>query len=160
MSLMAELNSWLPRIDAVEARLGEVTKPTGGLTEADPTTGERWEAGQVWGHMAEFIQFWVEQAGDVIDAFQGDPVPFGRTRADPARLAGIEQGHRVEIETLWQEVKADLADLRSFLGALPDGWREAVGLHSTLGPMLMERVVEEFLVRHLEEHAAQLEDLA
>ena len=89
--------------------------PAGGLTDADPATGEQWEAGQVWGHIAEFIQFWVEQAGDVIDAYQGDPVPFGRTRTDPGRLAGIEQGHRVAIDLLWEEVQADLGDLRSFL---------------------------------------------
>ena len=134
--------------------------PAAGLTEADPTTGEQWEAGQAWGHLAEFIQFWVEQAGDVIDAYQGEPVPFGRTRTDPGRLAGIEQGYRVAIDQLWEEVRADLADLRSFINALPEGWQDAVGLHPTLGPMPIQRVIDEFLIAHLEEHAAQLEALA
>ena len=160
MSLMADLDSWLDRIDAAEARLREVAVPAEGLTEADPGTGEQWEAGQVWGHIAEFIQFWVEQAGDVIDAYTGEPVPFGRTRTDPGRLAGIEQGHRVPIESLWQEVQADLADLRTFLHALPEDWQDAVGLHSTLGPMPVERILEQFIIAHLEEHATQLEGLA
>lgn len=157
---MADLNPWLIRIDAAEARLREVAVPAAGLTEADPGTGEQWEAGQVWGHIAEFIQFWVEQAGDVIDAYQGEPVPFGRTRTDPGRLAGIEQGHRVPIESLWQEVQADLADLRTFLLALPDDWQDAVGLHPTLGPMPVDRFLEQFLIAHLEEHATQLEGLS
>jgi hypothetical protein len=161
MSLMADLiQSWLERIRDVEARLEAVAIPAEGLTEADPATGEQWEAGQVWGHIAEFIQFWVEQAGDVVDAYQGEPVPFGRTRTDPTRLAGIEQGRHVTIDNLWKEVHGDLADLRSFLTALPTGWSESVGLHSTLGPVPTERVIENFLVGHLEEHAAQLEGLA
>ena len=157
---MADLDAWLTRIDAVEARLRALATPTAGLTDADPATGEQWEAGQVWGHITEFIQFWVEQAGDVIDAYQGDPVSFGRIRSDPTRLAGIEQGRHVPIATMWQEVQADLGDLRAFLRALPEGWSASVGLHSTLGPIPTERIVEDFLVGHLEEHAAQLEGLA
>ncbi|MEX0667507.1 MAG: hypothetical protein WD313_04190 [Acidimicrobiia bacterium] len=160
MSPMADLDAWLARIDAVEARLRVLATPTEGLTDADPATGEQWEAGQVWGHIAEFIQFWVEQAGDVIDAYRGEPVPFGRTRSDPTRLAGIEQGRHVAIDIMWQEVEADLADLRRFLEALPQGWSDSVGLHSTLGVIPTERVVEDFLIGHLEEHAAQLEGLA
>ena len=160
MSLMAELETWLARIDAVEARLRALATPTDGLTGPDPTTGEQWEGAQVWGHITEFIPFWVEQAGDVIDAFQGQPVPFGRTRSDPTRLAGIEQGRHVGIHTMWEEVQADIADLRLFLAALPDGWADSLGLHSTLGPLPTERIINNFLIDHLEEHAAQLEGLA
>ena len=157
---MPDLNEGLTRIDAVEARLGDVAMPAAGLTDADPATGEQWEAGQVWGHIAEFIQFWVEQAGDVIDAYQGEPVPFGRTRTDAGRLAGIEQGHRVAIDVLWDDVQADLGDLRSFLHALPDDWQNAVGLHPTLGSMPVEHIIGQFVIDHLEEHADQLEGLA
>ena len=160
MLLMADVESWLARINAVETRLGALANPADGLTDPDPSTGEQWEAGQVWGHIAEFIQFWVEQAGDVIDAYQGHPVPFGRIRSDPTRLAGIEQGRHVAIDTMWQEVQADLGDLRRFLGALPEDWSESVGLHPTLGPIPTERFLETFVIDHLEEHAAQLEGLA
>lgn len=159
MSLMAEIETWLARIDVVEARLRALAIPTDGLTGPDPTTGEQWEAAQVWGHITEFIPFWVEQAGDVIDAYRGEPVPFGRTRSDPTRLAGIEQGRHVAIDTMWQEVQADLADLRLFLAALPEDWTDSVGLHSTLGPLPTERIIGTFLIDHLEEHAEQLEGL-
>ena len=160
MSHMADLQVWFSRIDAVEARLRALATPTEGLTGPDPTTGEQWEAGQVWGHITEFIPFWVEQAGDVIDAYQGEPVAFGRTRSDPTRLAGIEQGRHVSIATMWQEVRADIADLRLFLAALPEGWAHSVGLHSSLGPIPTEQIINNFLVGHLEEHAEQLEGLA
>ena len=160
MSHMVDLNTWFARLDAVEARLRGLATPTEGLTGPDATTGEQWEAAQVWGHVTEFIPFWVEQAGDVIDAYRGEPVPFGRTRTDPTRLAGIEQGRHVAIDTMWQEVQADLADLRLFLAALPEDWEESAGLHSTLGPLPMETIINNFLIGHLEEHAEQLEGLA
>jgi hypothetical protein len=157
---MADIESWLARIDHVEGRLAAVAAPTDGLTRPDPDTGEQWEAGQVWGHLAEFIQFWMEQAGDVIDEYRGQPVPFGRIRTDTTRLVAIEQGLHTPMDVLWQEVRSDLADLREFLRALPKGWSDAVGLHQKLGPLGMERVIEDYLVGHLEEHAAQLESLS
>ena len=160
---MADLGSWFARIQAVESRLRDLAarqSETVSLTRADPATGEQWEAGQAWGHMAEFVQFWVEQAGDVIDAYRGEPIPFGRIRSDPTRLAGIEQGRHLGIEDLWKEVRSDLADLRGFLEALPRGWESSVGLHPTLGEIPAERIIEDFLIGHLEEHAAQLEGLA
>lgn len=160
MSHMADLDAWLTRLDSVEARLRALATPTEGLTDPDPATGEQWEAAQIWGHVTEFIPFWVEQAGAVIDAYRGEPVPFGRTRTDPTRLAGIEQGMHVAIDTMWQEVQADLGDLRLFLAALPEGWADSAGLHSTLGPLPMERIINTFLIDHLEEHAEQLEGLA
>jgi hypothetical protein len=156
---MADVNSWLERVDQVEQRLAAAAGPAQGLTDPDADTGEQWEAGQVWGHLAEFIQFWIEQAGDVIDEFQGEPVPFGRTRTDTSRLAAIEQGRHTALELMWQEVKSDLADLRDFLRALPDDWEETVGLHPRLGPVEISRIIEDFLVGHLEEHAEQLESL-
>lgn len=157
---MADVNSWLRRIDAVELRLEKLASPIEGLTEADPDTGERWEAGQVWGHLAEFIQFWIEQAGDVIDEYTGDPVPYGRLRTDPTRLAAVEQGRHTSLDLLWDEVRSDLNDVRDFFQALPDDWSRAVGLHPKHGERSVEQIIEDHLVSHLEEHAEQLEGLA
>lgn len=156
---MADVNSWLSRIDEVEARLARTATPIEGLTAADPDTGERWEAGQVWGHLAEFIQFWIEQAGDVIDEYAGDPVAYGRLRTDPTRLAAVEQGRHASSALLWEEVRSDLADLRAFLHALPTDWSKAVGMHPKHGERTAEQIIEEHVVSHLEEHAAQLESL-
>lgn len=157
---MSDIVGWIGRIDAVGTRLAAAASPRPGLTEPDPGTGEQWEAGQVWGHLSEFIQFWIEQVGDVIDQYEGEPIPFGRLRTDSARLTAIETGRVVPVGTLWEAVRSDLGDLRAFLQALPERWSEAVGLHPRLGEMSSERIVEEHLVSHLEEHAAQLEGLA
>jgi hypothetical protein len=69
----------------VRANLG-AWRP-GALTEADPGTGERWEAGQVLAHVAEMLPYWVRQAETVANGTDG--VPFGRVKTDPDRVAAI-----------------------------------------------------------------------
>ncbi|HEY7582962.1 MAG TPA: hypothetical protein VIB78_05005 [Acidimicrobiia bacterium] len=153
---MSDIDAWLKRIDAVEARLEAQIDRSGGTTAADARTGETWERGQVWGHLAEFIAFWTEQAGDVIDDYQGEPVPYGRKGDNSARNAAVESGLDVPIETLWEEVKSDLAELRRFLHALPEDWSSAVGNRDGQ-EVRAEDIIERTIVGHLEEHAAQLE---
>jgi len=156
--------AFMTRLDAVERRLRALaTTPAGAtrghLTGADPGTGEQWEWGQVWAHLAEFVPYWVAQAQGVIRAYRGDAVPFGRTKADAERIAAIERDRGVDVERLWARLDGQIGDLRAFLGDLPDGAWSARGAHSTLGAMPLERIVDEFLVGHLEQHAAQLEAL-
>ena len=83
------------RLDAVEARLRRhaATAPQSGLTDPDPDTPEeRWDAGQVWAHLAEFVPYWHGELSSVIGQYAGTPVPFGRTKTDPGRIAAIEVG--------------------------------------------------------------------
>jgi hypothetical protein len=154
---------YLARLDAVEARLASAaaTEPLpGALTGADPTSGERWDRGQVWAHLSEFIPYWIAQAGPVLRGqVSGEPVPFGRTKGDPERIGAIERDRREPVSTLWADTWADIGRLRAFLGGIePDQW-EIRGLHPTLGPMTVDELVEQFLVGHLEQHANQLEGL-
>src|SRR5688500_18689037 len=91
---MLDGTDFLARLEAVESRLARhaaLDKPRG-LTEPDPGGAERWEAGQVWAHIAEFVPYWHGEAESVIAAYDGEPVPFGRTKEDAGRLAGIEMG--------------------------------------------------------------------
>src|SRR5512132_4023768 len=91
----------LTRLGAVERRLAEHAArplPTG-LTDPDPGASERWEAGQVWAHLAEFPGYWHDQVRKVAGAQasgSAEPLPFGRTKTDPGRLAGIEQERRTD----------------------------------------------------------------
>jgi hypothetical protein len=131
-----------------------------GLTDPDPETGERWDWGQVWAHITEFVPYWVRQARSLLAAPEEGPVPFGRTRADPDRLAAIERDRRVPPAELWERLRGHLAELRVFLEHVPpEGW-ERRGLHPALGMMDLAEVVERFLVGHLEEHLLQLDRLA
>jgi hypothetical protein len=160
---MSTRDEFLDRLDAVEARLAAAAHDEphpGALTDADPRSGERWDRGQVWAHVAEFIPYWIHQAGPVISSqASGEPVPFGRTQADPERIGAIERDRREPVDALWATTREDIALLRTFLNALlPEQWL-AVGVHPSLGPMSMTDITEEFLVGHLEQHADQLEGL-
>lgn len=152
------------RLDSVATRLqAQVAAdfPADARTSPDPPTGERWVAGQVWAHLAEFIPYWIDQAELVIGGHgSGEPVPFGRTKSDPGRLAAIERDRHADQRRLGDSVLGDISTLRAFLAGIDsDAW-SARGLHPTLGEMDLSRLVEEFLVGHLEQHADQLDQLA
>ena len=160
---MSPRDEFLERLDAVEARLGAAaaTEPQpGALTDADPSSGERWDRGQVWAHLAEFIPYWIGQTRPVIEGQQStEPVRFGRTQHDPERIGAIERDRREPVAELWATARDDIALLRTFLvRLLPDQWL-AVGLHPTRGAMSVAQITEDFLVGHLEQHADQLEGL-
>jgi hypothetical protein len=161
---MSPCDEFLARLDAVEARLAmaAATEPApGALTDADPSSGQRWDRGQVWAHLAEFIPYWIEQTRPVIESRpSGEPARFGRTMHDPERIGVIERDRREPVVELWAATREDIALLRTFLRELsPDQWL-AVGLHPTRGPMSVSQITEDFLVGHLEQHADQLEALS
>jgi hypothetical protein len=160
---MSTTDSYLARLDAVESRLtaaAAMEPPPGALTGADPDSGERWDRGQVWAHLSEFIPYWIAQAGPVLRGqASGAPVPFGRTKGDPERIGAIERDRREPVSALWADTRADIASLRAFLSSMqPDQW-EIRGLHPTLGAITVDELVEMFLVGHLEQHADQLEGM-
>ncbi len=153
---------FVDRLDAVAGRLdrlAERSAPTG-LSEPDPGGTERWEAGQIWAHLREFVPYWQGQVESVIAAYDGEAVPFGRTKSDPARVEAVEFGRREPIPAQHRAVHAAIEDLRRYLAGLtPEEWN-AVGLHPRRGQMDVEAIVAEFVINHLEEHADQLEHLA
>jgi hypothetical protein len=154
---------WLHRLDAVTARLDAHARPPRpeGLTDPDPQSGERWEAAQVWAHLAEFPGYWTAEVHRILDADPDlGPVPFGRTKADPARIAAIARDRDVEPAQLYTRVRAGLATIAEALSDMQDDdWRRT-GRHPTLGVMGLDRIMQEFLVGHLEEHAGQLDGLS
>jgi hypothetical protein len=131
-----------------------------GLTEPDPDGDERWEAAQVWAHMAEFVGYWHEQIEGVVGAFDGEPVPFGRTKTDPDRIAAIEVGRREPVEELARRAQDAIAALDRRIAAFGNAEWNAIGRHETRGEMDVEAIVDRFVVTHLDEHLAQLEGLA
>jgi hypothetical protein len=150
------------RLDAVHARLQKHASGSvpDRLTDPDPETPEeRWDAGQVWAHMAEFVPYWLVQLGNVVRDYAGQPVPFGRTKADAARLEGIATGRNEPVSELMARVHDGVEKWTRYLSTLPpDGW-QAIGLHGRRGEMDVRAIVETFLLDHLDEHAAQLDGL-
>ena len=150
------------RLDAVEGRLrglaATAAVPTA-MTDPDQPSGERWEWGQVWAHLAEFVPYWSGQIGTALAADPSAPLPFGRVKTDAARVAAIEANRHRSPAELWARLDVQLVDLRALLAGLSDAdWQRRVR-HSTLGILDMPMVVEEFLVGHLESHADQLDGL-
>ena len=161
---MTDPGALIARLTAVEARLSahaEAERP--GLTGADDGTGERWEAGQVWAHLAEFPVYWVGQIRAILAARAGgepEPIPFGRTRADPTRSAAIEARRRDDPPALLRDVRAGIAAAATLCRSVSSEEWQASGAHPTLGAIALPAIVERFVVTHLEEHAAQLDELA
>lgn len=155
--------AFLARLDAVTVRLDALAQRTpaaGSLTDPDPPTGERWEAGQVWAHIAEFIPYWLAEFAQVVERRDPDGDAFGRTKTDPVRIAAIDRGRHEDAAALWPGVRSDIAHARAWLASLDPGAWVARGRHSTLGTMDLAAMLDEFLVGHLEQHAEQLEGLA
>jgi len=158
---MLERTDFVARLSAAEMRLDRHAElePPEGLSEPDPGGTEQWEAGQVWAHMAEFVDYWHEQLKKVIGEYAGDPVPFGRTKSDAGRIAAIEIGRHAPIPAMMGRVHDSIEQLKRYLGALSPAEWNAVGRHPTLGEMDVERIVQRFIVAHIEEHADQLDGL-
>jgi hypothetical protein len=152
----------LARLDTVERRLaGHASRGApAGLTEPDPDTPEeRWEAGQVWAHIAEFVPYWHGQLRTVIAEYDGTPVAFGRTKADPGRIAAIEVGRAEPIADHMERTTEAITQLKRDIGAFTPAEWNAVGVHPTRGELDVEAILERFIVEHLEEHADQLDSL-
>ena len=159
--MTGQLDDFVARLEAVTPRLAaHALRPAPeGLTDPDEPSGERWQAGQAWAHLAEFVPYWIGQFRLVLAEPGPEPVPFGRVKTDANRVAAIERDREVPIDELWARMQGQFAELRAFLESLtPDQWARE-GLHPTLGAMPMPRMVDRFIVSHLEEHADQLDGL-
>jgi threonine dehydratase len=158
------MTPFMDRLARVERRLAEhAARPLpSGLTDPDEGATERWEAGQVWAHVAEFPGYWLDQVQRILQSrAEGvpEPIPFGRTREDPGRIEAIERERRTDPAELLRRVTTQLGEVTATMGALPkDAWG-ARGLHSRRGEMDLASIVEQFIAAHLEEHADQLDGL-
>jgi hypothetical protein len=133
----------------------------GGLTEPDPDTPEeRWNAAQVWAHVAEFVGYWHAQLEDVVRSYDGAPVPFGRTKTDAGRITAIAIGRHRPVADLAATADQAIADLERYLATLDQQAWQARGLHIVRGVLDVPQMVDRFVINHLDEHAKQLEGLA
>lgn len=149
------------RLESLRTRLAELAAagPPAGLTEPDPDGTERWEAAQVWAHIAEFVGYWHEQLATVVGQYDGAPVPFGRVKTDPGRIDAIEVGRHRPITDLAKDADAEIVALESYLATLDKAAWSARGLHQTRGELDLEASLKRFVIEHLDEHAEQLEGL-
>jgi hypothetical protein len=151
----------LARMAVAEGRLAAFAEhPPPGLTGADPATGERWDAGQAWAHVAEFVPYWQGEIERVLAGRGNGPVPFGRTSEDPGRVGAIEAWRHEPPTEQMARLAGALMLLRTYLLGLSEAQWGGRGLHARRGEMTVAEILDRFVVSHLEEHADQLEKLA
>jgi hypothetical protein len=159
--MTAAVDSVISRLADVERRLvqhADAPLPSG-HTEPDPGGEERWEAGQVWAHLAEFPAYWLAQAQRVVALPTNEPVPFGRVKTDAGRIAAIERDRHADPHALLDRVRASLRDVTDAARSLPDEAWTRRGVHPVRGEMTVQQIFETFIANHLEEHADQLDSL-
>jgi len=154
-----DVDALITRLADAERRLAEhaAKPPPPGLTAPDPGGGEQWEAGQVWAHLAEFPAYWLAQAQRVMALPTYEPVPFGRVKTDAGRIEAIERDRNTDPSALLERVRTSLAAVTDAVRSFPpEAWARR-GAHPTRGDMTVQRIIEKFIVEHLEEHADQLD---
>lgn len=145
-------------MDRLERHAAEPA-PSERLTDADPASGERWDTGQVWAHLAEFGSYWLPELRRIVDHAEAGPAPFGRTKADANRISAIEEGRHRPVADQLETVRADAARLAAELAQLDTADWARCGRHETLGVMDLWRFLDEFAVGHYHQHADQLDGL-
>jgi len=155
--VLAELAELARALNRLQAH-ADAPVPSG-LTEPDQPSGEQWDAGQVWAHLAEFGSYWLPQLRLIVDAASDEAVPFGRIKTDPHRIAEIADNRHLPVENQMAIVRADIGRYAHYLASLAtDDWTR-VGAHSTLGDMDLWAFLDHFVTGHYHEHADQLDGL-
>jgi hypothetical protein len=159
--MTASVDTLLARLADAERRLAEhaAAPLPAGLSDPDPGAEERWEAGQIWAHLAEFPAYWLGQARRVIAQPTHAPVPFGRVKTDVGRIEAVERDRHTDPGALLERVRASLAEVSDAVRSWDDETWQLRGIHPVRGEMTVERIIETFIVDHLEEHADQLDSL-
>lgn len=160
--MSASVDSLVSRLADVERRLGEhaAAPLPDTLSDPDPGAEERWEAGQVWAHLAEFPHYWLSQAQRVIALPTTEPVPFGRVKTDVGRIEAVERERHTDPAALMGRVRTQLAEVTDAARSWTDVEWARRGAHPVRGEMTVERIVTLFIADHLEEHADQLDAMA
>jgi hypothetical protein len=140
---------------AVESYLKTIEQVPPELLDRLPKEGE-WSIHELTAHSAEIFHYWAQQVAQVK---QHPGEPFGRTMADPARIAFVadhKQDALLELMSLMKQGAAEAAAVfRSFSD---EEWRTVTGLHSARGEMDMDLISNLFVAGHAEEHLKQLEE--
>ena len=157
---MSEIEELQQRVEAVRREYAAL--PREGWGEPGPEdeqTGERWDRGNVLGHVAEMLPYWTGQVRAVLDG-AGD---MGRDSVGIAqRRMGIDSGREAGEDGLLTRVDEGMAGLEALLADMSDAdldrplryrgsdSRRDVDLRYTM---------EHILVGHLEDHLEQLRAL-
>ena len=120
-----------------------------------------WGPREVLAHSAEALPFWLGEYERVVEAGRsaGDAAPFGRVASDAMRIGILERDRTLPLRELFDRIDDGLVRWERRLADVTARERGAVGLHPRLGEMTADQVCDRFVITHLEEHVAQLEEI-
>jgi uncharacterized damage-inducible protein DinB len=121
-----------------------------------PPGKDEWSAMQALGHMTEMIPYWLHHCR-VLIAATGELPTFGRTPGSPERLAGVAHGAAAEPGALLAQLDGEVRAAAAAIRTLSAAERGKRGLYTGRGEMTVGDVLESFIVRHAEEHLAQVQ---
>ena len=121
-----------------------------------------WGPREVLAHTAEMLPYWLGQYERIVDAGRGpgNAIPFGRTAGNTLRLGILEHDRALPLRELFDRIDAGIERWERRLTD-PDakaGEDQSVGLHPRDGEVPATRVRDQFVVHHLDDHIAQLEE--
>ena len=117
---------------------------------------DAWSAMQTLGHMTEMIPYWLNHCR-VLIATTGSPPRFGRTAGSPERLAGVAHGATADPDELLRRLEQQVRTAAGAIRTFSEAERSKRGISSESGEVTVAEVIESIIVRHAEEHLAQVE---
>jgi hypothetical protein len=120
-----------------------------------------WGPREVLAHTAEMLPYWLGELERVAEARSTglDPLPFGRVGEDAMRLGILERDRSLPLRELYDRIDAGVDRWVRRLGTLTADEGSARGVHVRDGVVPATWIRDRFVVRHLEEHVAQLEEI-
>lgn len=138
---------------SVRQLLEEVERLPSMVLYREPQPGE-WPVMSTLAHLEELLPYWAREAAQVAAT---PNQALGRTHDDPRRIGAIaEHGHDT-LDAIVPRIRLALTECVRTLRSIPsDAWSRT-GQHPRRGQMSVADVVQDFLVNHAEEHAAQIQ---
>ena len=122
-----------------------------------------WGPREVLSHTAEMLTYWLGEFERIVEGGRGpgNGVPFGRLATDTLRSGVLERDRTLPLRELFDRIDTSIGrwERRTTEASANPGGGASIGVHPRLGEMTADQARDQFVLDHLEDHVAQLEDL-
>lgn len=153
---MADLGGTIDRLEERVRGIAGHWAPVRDSAVHQPRAPGEWTAAESLAHMAEFLPYWADVAREVSRRTEAGR-PFGRTHEDPDRIAFVAEHAGDPLPKTLATLEAALERTTRLLREIREEDLERTGVHARRGEMSVRRIIDEFIVKHLDDHASQAE---